>query len=133
MLNMIIAAFVLVAIAVLVMFRSPIPSFTVVFGAANDILVALGVMAVLGIPLGVCIDRRPTHADRLFDRHGHARGDKGTEEDGRHLAERAFSAMKTGMTMTSAAILSFAVLFIVSYFTFIPDIFRDIRASCLRG
>jgi preprotein translocase subunit SecF len=32
--------------------------------------------------------------------------------------------MKTGVTMTSAAIISFSILLVVSYFTFIPTYFE---------
>jgi preprotein translocase subunit SecF len=132
MLDVIIAAFVLVAITVFVIFRSPIPSFTVVFGAVNDIVVALGVMAVLGIPLGISsiggllmligysIDTDMLAAIRVLKRT------EGTSP------ERAFSAMKTGMTMTSAAIVSFAVLFAVSYVTFIQTYF-EISSVVLAG
>ena len=132
MLDVIIAAFVLVAIAVLVIFKSPIPAFTVVFGAVNDIVVALGVMAVLGIPLGIssiggllmligyAIDTDMLAAIRVLKRTD------GTPP------ERALSAMKTGTTMTFAAIVSFAVLFIVSYFTFVQTYF-EISSVVLAG
>jgi preprotein translocase subunit SecF len=132
MLDVIIAAFVLVAITVFVIFRSPIPSFTVVFGAVNDIVVALGVMAILGIPLGISsiggllmligysIDTDMLAAIRVLKRT------EGTSP------ERAFSAMKTGMTMTFAAIVSFAVLFAVSYVTFIQTYF-EISSVVLAG
>jgi preprotein translocase subunit SecF len=132
MFSVIIAAFVLVAIAVFVIFRSPIPSFTVVFGAANDIVVALGVMAVLGIPLGISsiggllmligysIDTDMLAAIRVLKRT------EGT------APERARSAMETGITMTSAAIVSFAVLFAVSYFAFIQTYF-EISSVVLAG
>ncbi len=132
MLDVIIAAFVLVAIAVLVIFKSPIPAFTVVFGAANDIIVALGVMAILGIPLGISsiggllmligysIDTDMLAAIRVLKR---------TEDT---PPERALAAMSTGVTMTSAAILSFAVLFVVSYLTFVQTYF-EISSVVLAG
>ena len=53
--NIIIAAFVLVAITVFIVFRNPVPSFTVVFGAANDILVALGAMGCVRHTARSCI------------------------------------------------------------------------------
>ncbi len=49
--NIIIIAFILVAIAVFFVFRTPIPSLALVFGAANDIIVALGAMGAFGIHL----------------------------------------------------------------------------------
>lgn len=122
--NIIIAAFILMAISVFVVFRNPVPSFTVVSGAACDILVALGAMGAFGIPLGVAsiggilmllgysMDTDILAAIRVLKRT------EGTP------AERAFSTLKTGMTMTIAAILSFLVLFMVSYVTFIPTYFE---------
>ncbi len=122
--NIIIWSFILLAISVFVIFRNPIPSITVVFGAANDILVALGAMAVFGIPLGVAsiggilmllgysIDTDLLAAVKILKRT------EGTS------TERAFSTLKTGVTMTMSAILSFSILFIVSYLTFIPTYFE---------
>jgi preprotein translocase subunit SecF len=101
-----------------------VPSFSVVFGAANDIIVALGFMAVFGIPLGLAsvggllmligyaIDTDTLTAIRILKRS------EGTPE------ARAFASMKTGLTMTLAAIITFTILFIVSYFTFIQTYFE---------
>ncbi len=120
----IIAAFIIVAVAVFFIFRTPIPSLAVVFGAGNDILVALGAMGAFGIPLGVAsiggllmligfsIDTDMLSAIRIIKRT------EGTPTD------RAFSTMKTGLTMTSAAIISFGILLIVSYFAFIPTYYE---------
>lgn len=122
--SIIITAFVIVAIVVLFIFRTPVPSFSVVFGAANDIIVALGFMAVFGIPLGLAsvggllmligyaIDTDTLTAIRILKRS------EGTPE------ARAFASMKTGLTMTLAAIITFTILFIVSYFTFIQTYFE---------
>ena len=122
--TIIIASFIIVAIAVFFIFRSPIPSLAVVFGAGNDIIVALGMMGIFGIPLGVAsiggllmligysIDTDMLAAIRIMKRsEGSA-------------SERAFSTMKTGMTMTFAAIISFSILLIISYITFIPTYFE---------
>ncbi len=128
----IITAFILVAIAVFLLFRTPIPSLSVVFGSGNDILVALGAMGLFGIPLGVAsiggllmligysIDTDMLSAIRILKRG----------ED--TPAERAFGTMKTGMTMTFAAIISFSILLIISYVTFIPTYF-DISSIVLFG
>jgi preprotein translocase subunit SecF len=124
MLNIIVTAFILVAIAVFFVFRTPIPSLSVVFGAGNDILVALGLMGLFGIPLGVAsiggllmligysIDTDMLSAIRILKRT------EGTP------AERAFSTLKTGLTMTFAAIISFGILLTVSYVAFIPTYFE---------
>ncbi len=118
--NIIIIAFILVAVTVFIVFRSPVPSFAVVFGAANDIIVALGAMAVFGIPLGVAsvggllmllgysIDTDMLVAVRILKRT------EGTP------TTRAMETLKTGVTMTGAAIISFVTLFIVAYVVFIP-------------
>lgn len=120
----IIAAFILVSIAVLFIFRSIVPGFTVVFGAANDMIIALGAMGLLGIPLGTAsiggllmiigysIDTDVLASYRILKTQG------GTPE------ERAHSAMKTGLTMTATAIVSFSVLFIVSTFTYVPTYYE---------
>jgi preprotein translocase subunit SecF len=128
----IITAFILVAIVVFLLFRTPIPSLSVVFGSGNDILVALGAMGLFGIPLGVAsiggllmligysIDTDMLSAIRILKRG----------ED--TPSERAFGTMKTGMTMTFAAIISFSILLIISYVTFIPTYF-DISSIVLFG
>ncbi len=117
-------AFILVSIAVLFIFRSIAPAFSVVFGAANDMIIALGAMGLFGIPLGTAsiggllmiigysIDTDVLVAFRILKMHGD------TPE------ERAHSAMKTGMTMTATAIVSFAVLFIVSTLTYVPTYYE---------
>ncbi len=122
--TVIIASFVLVGIAVFFIFRTPIPSLSVVFGAGNDIIVALGAMGLFGIPLGVAsiggllmligysIDTDMLSAIRILKRT------EGTP------TERAFSTMKTGITMTTAAIISFGILLVVSYYAFIPTYFE---------
>ncbi len=122
--QIIIIAFILISIVVLILFRSIVPSFAIVFGAANDIIVALGAMAIFKIPLGVTsiagllmllgysIDTDVLAGIRILKRS------EGTPED------RAYSAFRTGMTMTSAAILSFAVLFAVSLIAYVPTYYE---------
>ena len=122
--QIILIAFILISIVVLIIFRSIVPSFAIVFGAANDIIVALGAMAVFKIPLGVTsiagllmllgysIDTDVLAGIRILKRS------EGTPED------RAYSAFRTGMTMTSAAILSFAVLFAVSLIAYVPTYYE---------
>lgn len=122
--QIIVVAFILVSIVVFIIFRSIVPSLTVIFGAANDIIIAIGAMALFGIPLGIAsiggllmlmgyaIDTDVLTSIRILKRH------EGTPE------ERAFSSMKTGMTMTGAAIASFAVLFVVSFIAYIPTYYE---------
>jgi preprotein translocase subunit SecF len=130
--DIIIWAFVAVAIAVLFIFRNPVPAMAVVFSSANDILVALGVMGIFGIPFGVAsiggilmligysIDTSLLSSIRILKR----------SED--TAVKRAYTTMKTGITMTSAAIITFAILFIVSYIAFIPT-YLEISGVVLAG
>jgi preprotein translocase subunit SecF len=122
--QVIIIAFVLILITVLIVFRSIVPSIAVVFGAGNDMLLAIGAMALLHIPFGLAslagllmiigyaIDTEMLTAIRILKRSG------GTAE------ERAYHSMKTGLTMTGAAIASFAVLFIVSFIAYVPTYYE---------
>lgn len=122
--TIIIAAFILISIVVFFIFRSIVPSFAVVFGAANDMIVAIGAMAFFHIPLGIAsiggllmllgysIDTDVLTAIRILKRH------EGTPE------ERAYGSMKTGLTMTSTAIVSFAVLFIISLIAYVPTYYE---------
>ncbi|MGC8479350.1 MAG: hypothetical protein ACP5M9_01635 [Candidatus Micrarchaeia archaeon] len=120
----ILTAFILISIIVFFIFRSIGPAFAVIFGAANDMIFALGAMALFGIPLGIAsiggllmligysIDTDVLTAVRIMKRH------EGTAED------RAYASMMTGVTMTATAIVSFAVLFIVSIFAYVPTYYE---------
>ncbi|MGC8662380.1 MAG: hypothetical protein ACP5RT_01180 [Candidatus Micrarchaeia archaeon] len=120
----IIIVFILISISVFVIFRSLIPSLAIIFGAGNDIIIALGAMGLFKIPLGIAslggllmligysIDTEILTSIRILKRH------EGTPE------ERAYSAMKTGMTMTSTAIATFATLFIVSLIAYVPTYYE---------
>ncbi len=122
--TIIIIAFILISIIVFFIFRTAVPSFAVVFGAANDMIVAIGAMSLFRIPLGIAsiggllmllgysIDTDVLTAIRIIKRH------EGTPED------RAYSSMKTGLTMTFTAIVSFAVLFIVSLVLYVPTYYE---------
>lgn len=120
----IIIAFLLISVVVFIIFRSPAPAFAVIFGSANDIIVALGAMGLFQIPLGIAsiggllmligysIDTDVLTAVRIIKRH------EGTPED------RAYASMRTGLTMTITAIVSFGVLFAVSVFTYVPTYYE---------
>lgn len=132
MITIIIAAFIIIAIAVFAIFRIPIPAIAVVFGAANDIIVALGAMGAFGIPMGLAsvgglllligyaIDTEMLSSIRILKR----------SED--TVTNRAFSTMKTGTTMTFAAIISFATLFAIAYVFYIPT-YIEIAGVALFG
>ncbi len=122
--DIIITVFILISIIVFVVFRSAIPSIAIVFGAGNDLIIAVGAMALMHIPLGLpsiggllmligyAIDTEMLTAIRILKRR------EGTPE------ERAHDAMATGITMTGAAIASFAVLFIVSIISYVPTYYQ---------
>ncbi|MEM3282042.1 MAG: hypothetical protein QW591_02940, partial [Candidatus Micrarchaeaceae archaeon] len=122
--TVIIIAFVLISIAVFFIFRSIVPSLAIIFGAGNDIIVAIGMMGLFGIPLGISslggllmligysIDTEILTSIRILKRK------EGSAE------ERAYSAMKTGLTMTTTAIVAFATLFAVSIIAYVPTYFE---------
>ncbi len=130
--EIVIVAFILIAIVVFIIFRTVVPSIAVVFGAANDIIVALGAMGLFGIPLGIAsiggllmligyaMDTDVLTSIRILKRN------EGTAE------ERAHSSMKTGLTMTATAIMVFAILFIISYISFIQT-YYEIAGVVLAG
>ncbi len=130
--NTIIIAFILIFITVLIIFRTVVPSFTVVFGAASDLIVALGAMGLFKIPLGIAsiggllmligysMDTDVMTAMRILRRG------EGSPED------RAYSSMMTGITMTATAIVSFAVLFIISLVEYVPT-YYEITGVVLMG
>ncbi len=130
--GILVAAFILMAIACFFIFMNPLPSFTVVFGAVNDIVIALGAMGLFGIPLGVAsiggllmlvgfsMDTDILSAIRILKR---------SEET---PESRAYSTMKTGLTMTASAVIVFSILFIVSYISFIPT-YYEIAGVVLAG
>jgi len=122
--TVLIVSFILISITVFIIFRSVIPSLAIIFGAGNDIIIALGLMGLFRIPLGVAslggllmligysIDTELLTSIRILKRH------EGAAE------ERAYSAMRTGLTMTSTAIVAFAVLFAVSWISGITTYFE---------
>jgi len=122
--TIIIAAFILISIAVFFIFRSPIPSLAIIFGAGNDLIIALGAMGLFKIPLGIAsvggllmligysIDTEILTSIRILKRH------EGSAE------ERAYNAMKTGLTMTTTAIATFATLFVISIIAYVPTYYE---------
>jgi preprotein translocase subunit SecF len=125
-------AIVLTTIIVFVIFRSTIPSLAVIAGALSDVIFALGAMSIFGIPLtlasfsallmlvGFSLDTDVLLSMRVIKQK------EGT------AASRAYSAMKTGMTMSLSAIVAFSCLFILSLITHIP-IYYEISSVVLAG
>lgn len=110
-------AFIFMAITVLLVFKQIVPAFAVIISAFLDIVFAAGGMAILKVPLsiasvgallmliGYSVDTDIMLTTRLLKRKN------GTE------VERATEAMKTGLTMSLAAIAAMAVLYIVTILT----------------
>lgn len=109
-------AFIFMSITVFIIFRSPIPSLAVILAALSDILIALGGMSLFGIPLslasvgailmliGYSVDTDILLTTRLLKR-----------KEG-SITDRALDAMKTGLTMSAAAIAAMGSLYLVTVF-----------------
>jgi len=112
------------AIVVFIVFRTFIPSIAVLTGAASDIIIALGAMGAFGIPLTL-----PSFAALLMligfsldtDVLLTMRTLKRTEGTPR---ERAYETMKTGATMSLAALVAFGVLLLLALATHIPTYYQ---------
>lgn len=116
---------------VFIFFRTLVPSLAIICGAFCDIVIALGVMGLFGIPLtlasfaallmllGFSLDTDILLTMRMLKRAGDIR-------------EKAFDAMKTGMTMSITAIFAFLVLFAIGLYTHI-SIYSEISSVALAG
>lgn len=124
-------AAVLSSIFVFAFFRSMVPSVAVITGAVCDIIIALGAMGLFGLPftlasfaallmiLGFSLDTDILLTMRMLKRAGNPR-------------EKAFDAMKTGMTMSITALFAFTILYLVSLYTHI-SIYSEISSVALAG
>lgn len=107
-------AFIFMAITVFVVFREFVPAIGVILAALFDIIIAVGGMSIFNIPLsiasvgallmliGYSVDTDILLTTRLLKRK------EGT------VVERAKAAMKTGLTMSIAAIVAMSILYIVT-------------------
>ena len=130
--NVVLYSTVLVCIAVFLIFRTIAPSIAVLTGALSDVLIAMGAMGLFGIPLtlasfaallmlvGFSLDTDVLLTMRVIKRR------EGTAR------ERAYDAMKTGMTMSMALLLSFICLFVLAAVTHI-DTYYEISAVAIAG
>ncbi|MEA3229406.1 MAG: protein translocase subunit SecF [archaeon] len=108
-------AFVLMGAIIFLTFKSVVPSVAIISAAAVDIIFAMALMTIFNIKLslgtfaalllliGYSVDTDILLTTRLLKRKS-----EGT------LDERIASAMKTGITMTTSAIVAFGVLFCIS-------------------
>jgi preprotein translocase subunit SecF len=111
----VIIAFIGMAITVFIIFRSPVPSAAVVMSAFADIVFAMAMMNVFGIQLtfgtlaallmliGYSVDTDILLTTKVL-------GER------KYIEKKIATCRTTGLTMTGAAIVAFAVLFLVSSF-----------------
>ena len=130
-LSALIIAFLLMAIVVFVVFRIPVPSFTVVLSAFSDITIAVACMDIIGMKLslgtvaallmliGYSVDSNILLTTNLLRKKG-------------ELLDNLRSAMKTGLMMTSTTIVAIFAMFVVS-FTIDITILKDISIVLLFG
>ena len=115
---------VIATVVIFLIFRVPAPSIAVLVGAASDILMALGAMAIFQIPLtlttfatlmmlvGLSLDTDMMLTIKTIKR---------SEDTPRH---RAYGAFKTGVAMTSTVIIAFAVLMALGMIVRIPTYYQ---------
>ena len=110
----IIIAFILMAIVVLIVFRTLIPSGAVILSAFSDIIMTLVVVNILGIKLssagivaflmliGYSVDTDIMLTSRLLKQH------EGT------INSRLFDSFKTGLTMTLTSLAAVIIAFLLT-------------------
>lgn len=108
------AAFIGMSIIVFVMFRTFIPSIAVVISAFSDIIIPIAIMNILGIKLslgtvaallmliGYSVDSDILLNNHILRRRG-------------GFYESAYSAMRTGVTMTLTSLTAMIVMAVVAY------------------
>lgn len=111
-------SFIGMCIVVFLLFRSLIPSFTVMLSAFSDITIAVAFMKVAGIELslgtlaallmliGYSVDSDILLTNRVIKRRG-------------MVEEKISRAMHTGITMTTTTLAALAVIYIVSTFSYL--------------
>lgn len=114
----------LLSVVIFAFFREFLPSVAVIAGAVFDILGALALMAIFGIPLslstipallmliGYAVDTEILMTTRLTTRKDET------------LPERAFSAMVTGLTMTMTALVALLSMLVISFYGQITVVFE---------
>ena len=112
--NVLIIGFGLMAIMIFFVYKNPIPSFSMVFAVAGDILAALAITSLFGVEIGFAgfvsllmfiayaVDTNIVLTSSVL---------KIKKEDFKKEYKRSF---KTGLTMTSAVVLTMSVVLILS-------------------
>ncbi len=127
----VVMAAVLSTVFVFLFFRNIAASIAVMTGALSDIIISVGAMGLFGIPLtlpsfaallmliGYSLDTDILLTMRMLKRRGDNR-------------DKAHDAMKTGLTMSVTAVLSFGVIFVLATLTHIPT-YYEIASVALAG
>ena len=117
-----ILAFVLMAITVFILFRSPVPSSIVVLAAATDIIVTIAALSIIGVELslpvlaalltliGYSVDTDLLLTNELL-KGGHHEISSGVKR-----------AMKTGLTFTGTTLVALFAMYFVSGSIIIEEI-----------
>lgn len=122
-----IASFILMSVVILILFRTLIPSIAVIFAALSDIIIPLALIDFLGIKLsaagiaaflmliGYSVDTDILLTTRALDPKKRQEG---------YLNQRIFRAFKTGILMTSTALIAILPAFFIV--TGLPESFKQI-------
>jgi preprotein translocase subunit SecF len=114
----IVAAFILMAIVIFIIFRDFVPSIAVITSAFSDIMIAVALMNIFHIELtfgtfaallmliGYSVDTDILLTTKVLGEQ-------------KYLEKKITSCRATGLTMTGAAIVAFGVLLIVSAFSYL--------------
>jgi len=142
-------AFLLMAVVIFIVFRTPVPAAAIVFCAASDIVIAaacmdivhlelsLGTVAALLMLIGYSVDSNILLTTKLL-RSSPVSGSK--KSDMLKVLERLKAAMRTGLTMTSTTLSAVFAMFVVAacmsslseYYAPIP-LLRDISIVLIFG
>lgn len=106
------AAFVAMSVFVFILYRSPVPSFIVILAAATDIVVTIAVLDVIGVKLSlavlaalVMIIGYSVDTDILLTSNMLRKGGG--------IDVKIRDSMKTGLTMSAAAIAALAMMYMI--------------------
>jgi preprotein translocase subunit SecF len=113
-----IISFIGMSIVVFLLFRTPVPSFAVILSAFSDIMIALGFMKIAGVELslgtlaallmliGYSVDSDILLTNRVLKRRG-------------TVNDKVSGAIRTGVTMTSTALVALVVMYVVSTYLYL--------------
>lgn len=117
----IVAAFILMALVIFIIFRDFVPSIAVIMSAFSDIMIAMALMNIFGIELtfgtfaallmliGYSVDTDILLTTKVL-------GER------KYLDKKITSCRATGLTMTGAAIVAFLVLHVVASYGYLAGL-----------